>query len=73
MTLDVQFKLKNNPLYLQYLHDNSIWYKILTRNPEFFNKFEDEVKTNYKLHITDKMSKVLDTFEMVQAIVDTMK
>lgn len=73
MTLDVQFKLKNNPLYIQFLHDNSIWYKILTRNPNFFKKFEDSVKTSYKLHTVDRMSKILDTFEMVQAIIETMK
>lgn len=73
MTLDIQYKIRNNPLYLQFLHDNSIWYKILTRNPDYFKKFEDDVKSSYKLHTTDKFSKFLDTFEMVQAIIETMK
>ena len=73
MTLDVQFKLRNNPLYLQFLHDNSIWYKILTRNPELLKKFEDDVKTNYKLRAIDKISKNINAFEMAQAIFETMK
>ena len=44
MTLDLQFKMKSNPLFLKYLHENSYWYKILNRNPDAFNLFVDEVK-----------------------------
>ena len=73
MTLDTQFKLKGNPLYLKYLHENSYWYKILNRNPEEFNKFVDELKINYKLRPQDKLNKALDTFEMVSTILSTLK
>ncbi|MBQ9071783.1 MAG: hypothetical protein IJY25_01310 [Bacilli bacterium] len=72
MTLDVQFKLKSNPLYIKYLHENSYWYKILNRDPSMFNEFVEEVKTNYKLRPSDKINKMLSTFEMVSAIVSSL-
>ena len=72
MTLDVQFKLKSNPLYIKYLHENSHWYKILNRDPDMFNNFVEELKTNYKLRPTDRISKVLTTFEMVSSIISSL-
>ena len=73
MTLDTQFKLKSNPLYIKYLHENSYWYKILNRNPGEFNNFVNELKINYKLRPQDKISKALDTFEMVSTIISSLK
>ena len=73
MTLDTQFKLKSNPLYLKYLHENSYWYKILNRDPSEFNNFVQELRINYKLRPQDKIAKALDTFEMVSTILSTLK
>ena len=73
MTLDVQFKLKSNPLFIKYLHENSYWYKILNRNPEMFNEFVEEVKKNYKLRTTDRINEALNTFEMLTSIFSTLK
>lgn len=73
MTLDVQFKLKSNPLYIRYLHENSYWYKYLNRNPQIFDEFLNEVKSNYKLRTTDKINKALSTFEMLSNIVSSLK
>ncbi len=73
MTLDVQFKLKSNPLFIKYLHENSYWYKILNRNPNMFNEFVDEVKKNYKLRTSDKINEALNTFEMITSIFNTLK
>lgn len=71
MTLETQFKLKSNPLYIKYLHENSYWYKILNRDPYKFSDFVEEVKTNYKLRPSDKLNKALSTFEMISTIVST--
>ena len=73
MTLDVQFKLKSNPLFIKYLHENSYWYKILNRDPEKFNEFVEEVKKNYKLRTTDRINEALNTFEMLTSIFSTLK
>jgi len=73
MTLEVQFKIKSNPLYIKYLHENSYWYKFLNRNPEKFNEFVNEVRTNYKLRPTDKINKALSTFEMISSVISALK
>ena len=72
MTLELQFKLKSNPLFIKYLHENSHWYKTLNRDPDMFNLFVEEVKTNYKLRPSDKLTKALSTFEMVSAIISSL-
>lgn len=73
MTLDLQMKLKSNPLFIKYLHENSYWYKYLNRNPDDFNIFLEELKTNYKLRPRDKITKAIDTFEMISTIISTLK
>ncbi len=73
MSLEIQFKLKNNPPYLQYLRDNSYWYRILNRNPNLFSAFEEEVKEKYKLRPTDRISKALDMIELLQNVMSTLK
>jgi len=73
MNLDLQFKLKSNPLFIRYLHENSYWYKILNRNPDMFKEFVTELKKNYKLRPTDKINNALNTFEMLTTIFSTLK
>ncbi|MEG0025867.1 MAG: YlbE-like family protein [Bacilli bacterium] len=73
MILDTQFKIKNNPNYSRYLKENSYWYKYLNRDPTIFLAFEEEVKKFYGLRPQDRISKVLDTVEMVSTIVNNFK
>lgn len=73
MSLDIQFKLKSNPNYIRYIRENSNWYKILNRDPSMFKMFEDEVKEKYKLRPTDKISRALDTLELLQNVVSTLR
>lgn len=73
MKLDIQFKLKSNPLFIKYLHENSYWYKILNRDPEMFGEFVNEVRKNYKLRPTDKINEAINTFEMITSIFSSLK
>lgn len=73
MSLEIQFRLKNNPLYIKYLHENSYWYKILTRNPNMINNFIEEVKAFYGLRTSDKINKALSKFEMISNIISALK
>lgn len=73
MNLDTQFKLKNNPLYIKYLRENSHWYKMLNREPNSFKLFEEELKVNYKLRPSDRLSQALDYIEMFETIMSTLK
>lgn len=72
MTLDIQFKLKSNPLYIKYLHGNSHWYKILNREPDMFDKFVQELKEKYKLRPSDRLNNMISTFEMVSSIISAL-
>ena len=73
MTLDIQFKIKNNANYLRYLRENSFWYKEQNRNPESFRIFEEEVKEKYRLRPTDRLEKALQTFEILQNVMSSFK
>ena len=66
MTLDIQFKLKSNPLYKQYLRQHSSWYRLLTRNPNLYKDF-------YKLRPSDRINQMLDTIELLQTFMTSFK
>ncbi len=73
MKLDVQFKLKSNPMYLEYLHSNSYWYKYLNRDESSINDFINEVKVNYKLRPVDKITNAINTLDMLSNVLNTLK
>lgn len=73
MTLHIQFALKNNPYYLSYIRENSIWYKILNRNPERFKEFEEKAKEYYHLRPADRIEKVVDTISVVANLMNSLK
>lgn len=73
MSLDIQYRIKNNPNYTKFLRENSHWYKYLNRSGEYFTQFEEEVKTAYKLRPSDRIERVLDTFDMIQTLLSTLK
>ena len=73
MNLDLQFKIRNNPNYQRYIREHSNWYKLLNRNPNLFRNFEEEVKTVYHLRTSDKISRALDTIELIENLVSNLK
>ncbi len=73
MTLDLQYKIKENEYYLRHLRQNSNWYKLLNRNPINFKFFEEEVREVYKLTKADKISRTLDTIEMLEKVLSTLR
>lgn len=73
MDLNIQFKIKSNPIYVKYLHEHSEWYKFLNRDPSMFSFFEESVKKDYKLRFSDRIIKALDTIEMFQNIFSSLK
>jgi len=73
MTLELQFKIKNNPNYQRFLRENSSWYKELNRNPESFPIFEEKMKESYHLRPADRFGRVIDTIDMLQTVLSTLK
>lgn len=72
MPLEIQMRLRENPLYIKYLRENNIWYKRLIRNPNSFEEFVQEMKTKYKLRTSDKINKVFDTIDIVSNLFSNM-
>lgn len=72
MPLEIQFKLRENPLYIRFLRENNIWYKRLIRDPNSFKVFIEEMKVKYKLRTTDKINKVVDTLDVVSNLFNNM-
>lgn len=73
MSIDIQYKINSDPNYIRFLRENSYWYKYLNRSNQFFKDFENEMKITYKLRPTDRISKAIDTFDMIQTILTTLK
>jgi len=73
MKLELQYNIRSNPNYVKYLRENSNWYKILNRNPEMFKQFTEEVKEKYRLRPTDRIYKALETMELLQNVLSTIK
>ena len=73
MTVEIQMKLNSNPFFKKYIRENSEWYKILNREPNMFKMFEEKVKEESKLRPTDRIKKTLDTIELVENILTTLK
>ena len=65
--------MKSNANYTKFLRENSHWYKLLNRDDDYFKQFENEMKTAYRLRPTDRINKVIDTFDMIQTILSSFK
>ncbi len=73
MILDLQYRIKNNEYYLKFLRQNSDWYKLLNRNPANFKMFEEKAKELAKARRMDKLSDTLNTIEMLEKVLSTLK
>lgn len=73
MSLELQFKIKENENYLRYLRAHAHWYKILNRTPWEFKRFEDEVKEAYHLSKVDRLEKAFNTFEMLEKLLVSLR
>lgn len=73
MSLENIIKIKNNPYYTRYIREHSYWYKILNRDASAFLDFEEKVREEYGLRRIDRISKTLDTLELVEKLLTTLK
>ena len=73
MNREVLEKLKQDPKYIKYLRQNSIWYKTLNRNPTKYNEFIKSMKIKYKLRTIDKIDNFVDSVVLITKILDASK
>jgi len=66
MSIELQFRMKSNPMYERYLRENSHWYKYLNRDPKAFRYFEEEMKERYRLRTSDKLSDLADNLMLIE-------
>lgn len=72
MVLELQFKIKNNPMYTRYLRENSYWYKYLNRDPSVFKAFEEDAKAYFKVRTSDKLENFANNIGMLQTFMEMM-
>lgn len=72
MPLEIQMKLRENPMYKTYLRSNSAWYKKLIRNPDTFKEFVNEMKETYQMRPIDKVSKTIDALNVISNLFNNM-
>lgn len=73
METRIKILLDSNPLYKNYIRNNSYWYKILNRDPTMFNSFIEEVKEKYKLRTTDKINNMVDKIDMISKFINVLR
>ena len=72
MKIEVLYKLKSNPLYIEYLHTHSYWYKYLNRDPKYLNDFLKEYKEFNSNIKTDRIKNTIDTIDTLLNVVSTL-
>ena len=72
MKIEVLYKLKSNPEYINYLHTHSYWYKYLNRNPIYFNDFIKEYKEYNKIIKSNKIKEAINTIDTLLNVVSTL-
>ncbi len=58
---------------LMYLRYHPRWYKILYYEPNYFNMFLAEAKTNLKIRGYDKLENFKNKFNMIYSLASLMK
>ena len=72
MNKELLIKIKSDPNLYNYLKYHSYWYKDLKRKPERFNEFVYEMKKEYKLTVSDKISDVGDKISFIRSFLDML-
>lgn len=73
MTIDIQYKILQDPLKKTFLREHSYWYKYLNRSSTYYKDFLEDMKDKYKLKPADKLNKIMDNIEMVKTFLDVLK
>ncbi len=70
MKYNVLEKLHKDPKFLNYLRQNSYWYKMLNRDSNSYNIFVHDMKIKYKLRAIDKVDNFVDSVDLITKIID---
>ncbi|WP_174613139.1 YlbE-like family protein [Virgibacillus ihumii] len=57
--------LKNNPSYVNFIRQNPIWYRYLTREPHLISEIEKEAKVYYGKTLPQQIEKFGNHVQML--------
>ena len=72
MRIETLIKLRSDINNINYLRENSYWYKYLNRSDAYFKEFEEEMKERYKITPEERLKKMKDAVESVSKIIDIL-
>ena len=72
MKIEVIYKLKSNPDYINYLHTHSYWYKYLNRDPVYLNDFLKEYKEFDRIIKNNKLQDTISTIDTLLNVVTSL-
>ena len=70
MNLDLQYKIKSNYNYIRFLRENSYWYRYLNRTENYFQSFDKDMKTKYRLTTSDKLENFSKNIDKISQLID---
>jgi len=73
MDYSVLEKLRKEPKYLNFLRENSMWYKELNRDPKNYDLFIKEMKIKYRLRTIDKIDNVIEATDLITKFMSVSK
>ena len=73
MKLDLQYKIKSDIKQINFLKENSYWYKYLNRSNIYYKDFLNDMKDKYKLKPSDRINKISKDIEILNNILDVLK
>ena len=73
MNLNLQYRIKQDQRQLQFLRENSYWYKYLNRSESYYKDFINDMKDKYKLKPTDKINKMIENINLFSSFLDVLK
>ncbi len=69
MKKEVLDKLKQDKKFLNYLRENSDYYKLLNRDSNNYDLFIKKMKEKYKLRTIDKVDNIVDSVDLITKII----
>lgn len=73
MFKETKEKLNKEEKYLNFLRENSNYYKELNRSKNSYAKFKNDMKDKYKLRAIDKMDNIIDSVDLINKIINASK
>ena len=73
MQMRVLLEIKKDKKMWDLLKLNSYWIKDLNRDSSSIKRFKEDMKVQYKLRTTDKISDAIDNIDLISNVLSALK